>query len=273
MRVSRLFALGSAILLTAAAAGVSVGVLRSALAVEPPKVEKPPSALVEAPDPPKDQNGDDPEDNLLSVNHLKQLGLAMHVYHDAYGHFPPAAVLGKDGKPLISWRVLVLPYVAERKLFKQFKLDEPWDSTHNKALLPQMPAVFRSKRPKPGMPFETYFQVFTGRRTMFDRAEGRSLGEITDGTSNTIMIAEGTELVPWTKPAELVYDPTRPVPRLGGPFQRGFHATFADGSVRLYRKQWNEAHEKTMHLLIQRDDGNPIMYEDPFFTDPLPGKR
>ena len=78
-----------------------------------------------------------------SINNLKQLGLAMHIYHDVNKTLPPA-VHSKDGKPLLSWRVLVLPYIEEDKLYREFHLDEPWDSPHNKKLLSRMPAVLRS---------------------------------------------------------------------------------------------------------------------------------
>src|SRR5438093_7201056 len=82
------------------------------------------------------------EARQTSVNNLKQLALAMHNYHDTYGHLPPAALKNKKGKPLLSWRVALLPFVEEDKLYKEFRLDEPWDSAHNKKLLAKMPKLF-----------------------------------------------------------------------------------------------------------------------------------
>src|SRR5579884_2012324 len=79
---------------------------------------------------------------ISSQNNLKQLGLAFHNYNSAYNRMPPAVVYDKDGKPLYSWRVLVLPFVEQDNLYKQFKLDEPWDSPTNKRLLTPMPKVF-----------------------------------------------------------------------------------------------------------------------------------
>src|SRR5262245_11913758 len=73
---------------------------------------------------------------------LKTIGLALHNYHDAQGYLPPPASLGKDGKALLSWRVAILPYVEQDNLYRQFRLDEPWDSPHNKKLIARMPAVF-----------------------------------------------------------------------------------------------------------------------------------
>src|SRR5262249_21670890 len=72
---------------------------------------------------------------MQSSNNLKQFGLAMHTYLDQHGTFPPAAIYDKDGKALLSWRVLLLPYIEADPLYKKFKLDEPWDSAHNKKLL------------------------------------------------------------------------------------------------------------------------------------------
>ncbi len=81
----------------------------------------------------------------VSMNNLKQIALAMLNYVEAKGAFPPAYIADKTtGKPLLSWRVAILPYLEREDLFKEFHLDEPWDSQHNKALIPRMPRVYRS---------------------------------------------------------------------------------------------------------------------------------
>ena len=77
-----------------------------------------------------------------SANNLRQIALAMHNYHDSNGHFPAQAIYSKDGKPLLSWRVLLLPYLDQDALYRQFKLDEAWDGPHNEKLLAQMPKLF-----------------------------------------------------------------------------------------------------------------------------------
>ncbi len=79
-----------------------------------------------------------------SFNNLKQLALAMHNYYDAKKSFPPAASYNKNGKPLLSWRVHLLPYLEQEALYREFHLDEPWDSEHNRKLIEKMPQVFRS---------------------------------------------------------------------------------------------------------------------------------
>jgi RNA polymerase sigma factor (sigma-70 family) len=169
-----------------------------------------------------------------SANNLKQIGLAMHNYHDTYNEFPAHAIYDKDGKkPLLSWRVAILPYVNEKDLYDQFKLDEPWDSAHNKKLIEKMPPLYEpvagGKKGK-GL---TYYQVFTGEDTPFDGANKITLNGITDGTSNTILAVEAKDPVTWTKPADLTMPKDKDkLPGLGGLFQNGMNVLYFDGSVR-----------------------------------------
>src|SRR5262249_54155708 len=78
--------------------------------------------------------------NAQGQNNLKQIALAMHNYNDAYnGKLPAHAIYSKDGKkPLLSWRVAILPFIEQDNLYQQFHLDEPWDSEHNKKLIPML---------------------------------------------------------------------------------------------------------------------------------------
>jgi hypothetical protein len=195
----------------------------------------------------------------LSVANLTLLTQTMHDYHDVNDHFPPAAIHNKDGKALLSWRVLLLPYLNQDDLFQQFHLDESWDSRHNKPLLARMPKHYAP--PVPGKAKEehsTFYQVFVGKGTIFEGTEGVSLDEITDGTSNTIMIVEAAEPVPWTKPADLPFDARKPLPRLGGLFNHGFHATSADGPAHWLKKDFDGP---TMRRAITRNDGDPIDFD------------
>jgi hypothetical protein len=77
-------------------------------------------------------------DRRERADQFKHLMLAMLNYESANRHLPPAAIRDKDGKPLLSWRVAILPYLDEVELYKQFRLDEPWDSPHNSALIKKM---------------------------------------------------------------------------------------------------------------------------------------
>ena len=101
-------------------------------------------------------------------NDLKQLALAVHNYHDTNGRFPAAAIYDKNGKPLLSWRVMLLPYLDQNELYKEFHLNEPWDSEHNKKLLEKMPAVFAPPDSQAFKDHETFFQCFVGKGSVFE---------------------------------------------------------------------------------------------------------
>jgi Protein of unknown function (DUF1559) len=192
------------------------------------------------------------KDRAKSFENLKELGLACHAYHDVNRELPPAAIMSKDGKALLSWRVLLLPFVNEGKLFREFKLDEPWDSPHNKKLLARMPAVYAPPGGKTKEPNSTFYQVFVGKDTVFEGPRGCRYQDITDGTSNTLLMVEAGQAVPWTKPADLPYDAKKPLPALGGIFPDGFHFSLADGSVHFCKKRFRE---NVLRLMITRNDG------------------
>ncbi|MBN2216637.1 MAG: DUF1559 domain-containing protein [Pirellulales bacterium] len=146
-----------------------------------------------------------------SINNLKQIGLAMHTWHIAHNAFPPAASRDKDGKPLLSWRVHILPYIEEEKLYREFHLDEPWDSPHNKKLIGRMPMVYRDPAGRAAKG-ATRYQVPVGPGTLFEGKQGRSIRDVTDGTTNTIMTVEtdAAHAVPWTKPDDWHCDLEKP---------------------------------------------------------------
>jgi len=198
-----------------------------------------------------------------SVNNLKQLALGLINYADANkGNMPPAFVSGKDRKPLYSWRVLILPYIEANELYKQFKLDEPWDSDNNKPLLEKIPKVFEPVAGKTKEKYATYYQVLVGGGAAFagDQREGfaRYPASFTDGTSNTILLVEAGEAVPWSKPVDLTYDPKKPLPKFGSLFKDGFHAAFADGAVRFIGK---DADKDMLRAAITASGGEVVDFE------------
>jgi hypothetical protein len=168
-----------------------------------------------------------------STNNLKQIALAMHTYHDARKTFPPAFKADKDGKPLLSWRVMILPFLEYDGLYQQFKLDEPWDSEHNKKLLDQMPVEYKSPNDAGLPPGMTHYLGVSGEKAFFTGKKGTRMADIKDGSSNTIMTVEADKAVPWTKPDDFEYDENDPVKGLGGITPAGFVAGFVDGSVRI----------------------------------------
>jgi hypothetical protein len=189
-----------------------------------------------------------------SINRLKQIGIAMHNYHDINKSFPPAAKC-KDGKRLLSWRVLILPLVEQQKLYEQFHLDEPWDSEHNRKLIPRMPEVYRSSLSLP--PGKTTFLGIAGQSGMFPGCQGLHIRDVTDGTSNTIWVVntDDARAVDWTKPEDFTPVPERPLDGLLGHFPDGFVALFVDASVHFIPKTVSP---KTAKALFTRNGGEVI---------------
>jgi len=170
-----------------------------------------------------------------AMNNLKQLGLAFHNFADNWGSFPPAAGYAGD-KPLLSWRVYLLPYLEQQALYQEFRLDEPWDSEHNRKLIDRMPEVFKS--PNVAAPAgHTAFLVPTGEGLTFGGRTGLRFQDVTDGTSNTLLVVEApaAKAVPWTKPEDFAVDPQAPLAVLVDG-REAFAALIADGSVRRFSK-------------------------------------
>ena len=168
-------------------------------------------------------------------NDLRQIILAMHNYESAYKSFPAYANFDEDGKPLLSWRVHVLPFLEQGALYKQFKLDEPWDSPHNIKLVEKMPVCFAD--PSMGLADlnkagKTRYLVPRTEGTMFHKVEGITFGDITDGSSNTIAIVsvKPAKAVIWTKPVDWEVDLENPAVDLIGDGNAAVVAR-ADGST------------------------------------------
>lgn len=167
-------------------------------------------------------------------NNLKQIGLSLLNYHDAHREFPPRAIRDKNGKALLSWRVAILPFLEEDALYKEFHLDEPWDSEHNKKLIDRMPPTYACPNLTDGR--NTVYLAIDGKKAVFGGEKPASIRAIRDGTSNTIIVveADADRAVPWTKPDDLKFDEEQPVAGLGKLRPGVFSALFADGSVRTF---------------------------------------
>jgi hypothetical protein len=168
-------------------------------------------------------------------NNLKQVGLAFHMMYDEHrGIKPWAAAADRDaeGKHYLSWRVHFLPYLEQQELSSQFHLNEPWDSDHNRALLDQMPDVYRSAGG--GDPTKTSILFLTGPQTVFDGTINGDFHQVTDGTSNTLLglIVPAENAVPWTQPADAVFDPNDPLAVVRPVPPDGIRVLFLDGSVK-----------------------------------------
>lgn len=194
-----------------------------------------------------------------STNNLKQIALAMHLYADKEKHFPPAVLIGSDGKTPYSWRVALLPHLGHDALYKQYRFDQPWDSAENRKVLEQMPTVYRHPMDEPSSLSTSYF-VLTGSDTAFPDVPGKGTGfaEIRDGTSRTILAVEAKRHTPWTKPEDIAYTADGPVPKLGGFSEGAFNAALCDGSVRLIA---DAIDEKLLRAMITKAGGE--RFDDP----------
>ena len=184
-----------------------------------------------APVAPADGGGEDRVDGTRSLNNLRLLARAMEEYVVKNGgRLPPAAIRGGD-RPLLSWRVALLPYLGHRALYEKFRLDEPWDSPHHRPLLEEMPGDYAPAAREGRSVGSTPYQVFVGPGTPFEGAEGLHQSGIVDGTSNTLLIVEAARPVPWTKPEDLVLGPESPLAKLRGPYDGGYPVAMADGTA------------------------------------------
>ncbi len=194
---------------------------------------------------------------MQSSNNMKMISLTLLNYQAAHGKFPPAYTADKDGKPLLSWRVHILPFLEQNDLYKQFHLDEPWDSEHNKPLIASMPSFYKSPKSAVSGEGKTNYLTVRGEKTVFPGAKGVTVGEITDGASNTIMTVEVSDenAVVWTKPDDFECDEKNLLKGLIGLWAGGFNAGFADGSVRFLSSSIDL---KTLNALFTRNGGEAV---------------
>ena len=194
------------------------------------------------------------------VNNMKQIGLAILNYESTNGCFPPAATYDASGKPLLSWRVLILPYMEQSPLFGRFHLDEPWDSPNNKPLSDVSITAFRCPSEVAPAALTTY-QVFVDPRSLFTgEPTGVAGRDVPDGNGSTILVVEGANPVPWSKPDELsVESLTDPALGAGSKHPGGFNVLMADGSVRFFKSSPARPFDRQqLEALITRNGHEPV---------------
>lgn len=228
---------------------------------------------------------------------LKQIGLALHAYHDDYGSFPPAYLLGADEKPWHSWRVLLLPYLGEQQLYGRYRFDEPWDGPHNRELKSLRPKVYKSPlQQSEDSRFATALAVVS-RRTMWPACFPVRIEQVTDGISNTIQLIENDASdITWTEPRDLRERDALSL--LKSPSQKNaasrpvqsIFVLFADGAVHLLSPQINRdlfvslltpAYRQLMvsddlwpHGLLPNDHpAVPVSLPEPVAVDQFPATR
>ncbi len=189
------------------------------------------------------------------------IGVALHNYHDAYRSYPPLAVQDKKGRPLLSWRVLLLPFLEQTELFDQFRLDEPWDSPHNLPLASRMPHQFRCPSDKSSQPNASSYVAISGNGTMFPPGRSVNVRDVRDGTSMTVFVGEvrAAQTV-WTQPDKPLLDDKFVAP---GPFgsshDNGWHFLMGDCTTRFVR---DTTDPKIIRGLMTIAGGEPIDEDD-----------
>ncbi|HMP59727.1 MAG TPA: DUF1559 domain-containing protein [Gemmatales bacterium] len=214
-------------------------------------------------------------ETMMRGSNLRHIVVAMHMFHNDYSRMP-SNYCDPQGKPLLSWRVALLPYMEQNALYQKFKIDEPWDSPNNKPLIAEMPKFYQV--PGTSTPVgQTHIQVFVGapqyqgQFAPIFRSGGRqrlTLNQIVnlDGASNTLCVVEATHPVIWTKPDDIVIDAdiddlAKPGPALGAlADDPHFVAAFADGSVRVFRRSLPDAakYKRILRALVGVADGEAV---------------
>jgi len=201
-----------------------------------------------------------------NTRHLRVLALGLVNFEDMYGTLPAAYSTDSDGKPLLSWRVSILPFIGEQPLFEEFHQNEPWDSAHNKTLISKMPDDYRA-RGSNAAPGRTNYLGVGGAHGVLGApspaaprgrpANGIRSSSIPDGRSNTALFVECNDeaAVIWTKPEEWVPDEHDPFRGLVGPMRDGFLLVFADGFTQRISATVSA---ESLRRIFSRDDRKPI---------------
>lgn len=172
----------------------------------------------------------------MCTNNLKHIGLALLNYNDVFGCFPPAYITDANGKPMHSWRVLILPFIEQQSLYKRYDFNEPWDGPNNALLAKEMPAIFRCPSDKANPGTLTDYVAIVGPETIWQANRGTTFDEITDSFSNTIAVVEAAGLgVNWMEPRDLPFSAVanginpKQGPAMASGHPNSIIALFADG--------------------------------------------
>jgi hypothetical protein len=191
-------------------------------------------------------------------NNLKQVMLGLLNYESAKQSFPQNAIYSDAGRPLLSWRVAILPYLGEQELYKKFRLDEPWDSPHNRRVSRDMPECYSDpENEHHNVNWRTMVQVPFGERMLFQGKEATKFIDVKDGSSNTIALVytNPSKAVYWTKPSDWEVDLNNPLDGLKRDGDQTAVVAFADSSVHIISVDMPKQDWKA---LLTRDGGEVV---------------
>jgi hypothetical protein len=205
------------------------------------------------------QSTSKPSPTLGCKNNLKQIAIALHNYHDTYQTFPPAYIADEDGQPMHSWRVLILPFIEGGSVYQQYDFDQPWNSAANLAVYQVQPSVYQC----PGDSGSCSYFLVNVPDGIFEGDQQTKIAEITDGTSNTIMVVEVTGAnVHWAEPYDLgpqaltaAINSAADGTAISSVHVGGAHVVFADASVHFVADNVPPA---TVQALITKSDGQAV---------------
>ena len=196
-------------------------------------------------------------------SNMYRITVAMHAYYDTYGSFPPAYTVDADGNKLHSWRTLLLPFLEQNALYKQIRLDEPWNSEHNRFYGKTIIPVYRchndafSNNPNAVTPYS----VVVGRETPFmENGKTNGFRDITDGTCNTVCLVERANPIPWMQPDDITFEEAVKgvgvsEKGIGNIHGDGCYITLCDGSVKFLKKSVDL---KNFRAVLTKDGGESL---------------
>lgn len=209
---------------------------------------------------PKVQGAREAARRTACKNNLRQIGIALYAYHDSYGCFPPAFIADDAGRPMHSWRVLILPFLDQKQLYSQYSFSEPWDGPNNSRLLSSIPEVYQCPTHSAGGSTSTAYAGVFGENCIFRGAEPVRIAEVTDALNNTLIVGESTGAsIPWSKPQDIDVAKT---PKLGdaagfsSDHAGGVQVLSADGSVRFIPN--DRFRQETVNALYTRSGGEDV---------------
>jgi len=198
------------------------------------------------------------------MNNMKEIYLALAVYHSRHGTYPPAYITDESGKPMHSWRVLILPYLGYKGIYDKYNFDEPWDGPNNRKLHNIILLAFYCPSDENAVKHSyTSYTVVVGPGTMFPGAESAGVGPSGDPPGNTLLLVETTNSgIHWMEPRDLHVVQMAPGinPKTGQGISSkhpgGVNTIFADGSIRFICEE--DFTPEEVQAMLSREGGEAV---------------